>query len=200
MKRIAKISPQHHVFKNLVRLFTLSLIWALSGCASNASIEPHISTIDIDKGTVYLKIADDNSIDSHKITYRPQGTCVPEVSIVSKGKYSDLSHTEDCHGTGRNQGTIFDIELAPNQKHIITLTMGRILAPSISQSETIKHISADVTVGAIQGGGKNTQVERTLLLGAKATAHNPNLERGAELFITVELGTIDFKKQQVRDR
>ena len=196
MKRFAKNSPHHSVFKNLLRLFALSLAWGLSGCPASAPIEPNTSTIDIDKGTVYLKISDDNSIDSHKITYRPQGTCVPEISIVKKRKYTDLSHTKDCHGTGINQGTIFDIELAPNKKHVITLSVGRIVVPSISQSETIKQISADVILGAIQGGDKNTQIERTPLLGAEATAHNPNLEQGTELFITVDLGAIDFTQKR----
>lgn len=176
----------------MIRLTGLILAFITGGCTSTLAMKNNSNNIRIDKGTVYLHISEASMSHPHKIEYRAQGNCVPEVTITPDGTNSVAKHVKDCHGQGRHEGTIFDIWLREGDNHSIILTAGQIFTPGVRQAPTISRIDASVAVGGIHSGGGLTKSSRKHLLGAESETVNTHNSDGMALILKVKMGGIDI--------
>ncbi|MGP9802690.1 hypothetical protein [Rheinheimera sp. NSM] len=166
---------------------------ALVSCSSHSVVDKKVQNIQIDKGTVFISVSEQLQEGTHQITTRPQGSCIPEVKIVQRGSLTEVVHVKECFGRGYNQGTYFDVLLAPGYAYSISLKAGQIIAPDIQGADGIRDIHSSVTVGGIHGGTAEGKVTRTLLLGARVHLHNPEASQNTQLALHVNYGGIDFR-------
>lgn len=182
--------------RNSLFLFALPFVALISsGCSNTSNFNPTESSLRIDKGTVYITISDQPMSAPHRLEVRPQGDCTPEMNIEKYKNFTRVRHKTPCKTVESKQGTQFDVILASNRRHTVSLTAGDLRAPAIETSTTIRRIDASVFAGGIEGGGKLTTSKRKHLTGAKATAINPELDKGTELVLNVDAGAITFTSQ-----
>ncbi|MFD2177634.1 hypothetical protein [Veronia pacifica] len=171
----------------------LLLCFLSIGCSGQPEMNLSAPSVNIDKGTVVVKIAEHAMDEPHRISYRPQGKCVPDLAINTSGLHSEVEHKTSCFGKGRNEGTIITVEIDPKYSHSISLDLGEIYAPDIRHSTNFKKAFAQVDIGGIEGKNTYSLVSRTFPLGAEGTLVNTQSTSASTLTLLVETGSINFK-------
>jgi hypothetical protein len=148
--------------------------------------------IDIDEGTVNVVVEAGPMAEPYELSYAPQGSCVPEVMITTSGSSVSAHHTKNCHGTGRNEGTIFTLKLSAANAYDLKLKAGRVNISGALGENGLNHFNGAVSVGGIksQRPDLNVAISRHLVVGA--TASFGNADDSKELNATVTYGQINI--------
>jgi hypothetical protein len=146
----------------------LLILSALAG-GGVAQATPQI--IRIDAGGVELELVDAPMATPFELTYRPQGQCRPEVSIVSENGVTTARHIKSCHGVGEHEGTIFALRMSARTSFELELTAGGVML-SGAGLENYRDMQFATGVGGISGGRPDLPWEkrRKWLVGAQASA------------------------------
>lgn len=127
--------------------------------------------IRIDAGGVELELVDAPMAAPFELTYRAQGQCRPEVSIVSENDVTTARHLKSCHGVGEHEGTIFTLRISAMTSFELELTAGGVML-SGAGLENYRDMQFTTGVGGISGGRPDLPWEkrRKWLVGAQASA------------------------------
>jgi len=124
--------------------------------------------IAIDEGTVNVELVDSVMSSPYEISYRPQGTCQPQVEIQPVGERLQVRHLKSCHGKGYKEGTIFTLKLSTHASYELQLKAGRITVSGTPGIDAFGEIDCQVSVGRITNArkGLDLAIHRKHLLGA----------------------------------
>ncbi|MFC3033261.1 hypothetical protein ACFOEE_12090 [Pseudoalteromonas fenneropenaei] len=150
----------------------ISSILMSTGCSSTPNENPDAIVVNIDQGTVVVKVVDLPIAESHRLSYAAIGSCEPEVEITTTGKQTKANHIKNCHGKGDYQGTIFTLLVSPRSELSLYLKAGQIELPEAHSLTELQQITASVSVGGISSRRGNVAINRSKLLGAKAVYQN----------------------------
>lgn len=169
----------------LTRLFALALG---AGAAAPAAAASPTQEIRIDAGAVDIELTDAPPDALPELTYRPQGSCQPDVAIVRQGASLEARHVKSCHGSGPHEGTVFTLRMSSRSNFLLTLDAGGI---SI-RGDLAHYRRLDFAVGV--GGIKNFRrdlslpQERRFLVGATALLERDGGE--SEMLVKLKVGGI----------
>jgi hypothetical protein len=147
----------------------LMLLLAAGANANPCAAEP--LSINIDAGGVEVELVDAPLEPPLQLTYRAQGNCQPEVSIVTNGNVTTAVHTKSCHGSGDHEGTVFTLRVNAQTSFKLALNAGGVQIGA-SGLESYRQIRLVVKVGGIGTPPEGAQLvrHRKWLVGAEASA------------------------------
>lgn len=170
---------------------TVAAILLMSTVPAIARAEPF--RISIDEGTVNVVVDAAAMAKPYELSHMPQGHCLPEVEIVSVPDGVQVQHTRNCHGSGRNEGTVFTLKLSAMQDYDLRLKSGRVNITDNWGEGGFKAFDGRVSVGGINNRRPELDVtiERRRLLGASAHLGRTDAGDGG-LKTTVTYGEINL--------
>lgn len=142
------------------------------GVAAPASADP-VQHIQIDAGGVEVELADTPADTPPALSYRAQGRCQPEVDIVRSGHSLQARHLRSCHGTGRNEGTIFTLTVSAHASFALALDAGGVSIRG--DLGDYRRVDFSVRVGGIRNYRRDLDLPQTrrMLVGASAMLERP---------------------------
>lgn len=173
------------------RPHTLAALLMLSGVPSMAHAEPF--RISIDQGTVNVVVAAATMTVPYEISHAARGQCVPQVAITPEPDGVRIRHTRNCHGSGRDEGTVFTLTLSAAQAYDLHLKAGRINIDGGWGEGGFGTFEGRVSVGGIRSRrpGLDITIERRRLVGAVARYGHADADGGG-LTTTVSYGEINL--------
>jgi hypothetical protein len=149
----------------MTRLLALALG---AGAATQVAAATPAQQIRIDAGAVNVELVDAPADAAPELTYRAQGSCQPEVTIVQNGEALEARHIKSCHGTGRGEGTIFTLRISSRSNFLLTLDAGGVRIRG--DLDHYRRLDFAVRVGGIKNFRRDVSLsqERHLLVGATA--------------------------------
>ena len=171
----------------MTRLLALALG---AGAATQVAAAPPTQQIRIDAGAVDVELVDGPADVAPELTYRPQGTCQPEVAIVRSGESLEARHIKSCHGAGREQGTIFTLKISSRSNFLLMLDAGGVRIRG--DLEHYRRLDFAVRVGGIKNFRRDVSLsqERRLLVGATALFERDGGE--SEMLVKLKYGGISL--------